>query len=209
MRVDHVGPARRDRLQTAVNGGFEFRYGPDRPFRFDALGAGDRSKIGRRIVDPLPDPTIFDRPIARLGHHFLVDLVVEIRAVVGHDEQRGQTMARGGPQRGDSLQEVAVAQDGHDQPPAVEQRERCADRQAGPCGKTGAAIVAEKIERLAEMISAARPTDRDVGEADISRAAQLLQRDFDVARCDLAVEAASQAALQSLFRRLSRAGATC
>ena len=79
-------------------------------------------------------------PIAHAGHSFLMQFVVEERAVVGdHDQERNAVMCRR-PQRGDAHQEIAIAADRDRQTAAAFERQRCADRNTGPAADAAAAV---------------------------------------------------------------------
>ena len=93
--------------------------------------------------DALADPAVLDRPVAHARDALLVHFVVVERAVVGDDDQQRDAVVRRGPERGDAHQEIAVAADRDRQPPAAFERQRRADRDAGPAADAAAAVGAE------------------------------------------------------------------
>ena len=83
------------------------------------------------------------RPIADAGDALLMQLVVEERAVVADHEQQGNAVMHRGPDRGVAHHEVAVAADRDRQPARALERERRADRIAGPAADAAAALRAD------------------------------------------------------------------
>ena len=81
-----------------------------------------------------------------------------------------------GPDRGDAHAVVAVAADRDRQPARALERERGADRVAGPAADAAAALGADVIERMVERPGGAVPGQRQVGERHVTFADRGLER---------------------------------
>src|SRR6267154_400247 len=67
----------------------------DRAEALRALRARQRGEVDVGLRDALADPAVLHRPRADAGDPFLVQFVIEERAIVGdHDEQRDAVMHR-------------------------------------------------------------------------------------------------------------------
>src|SRR5256885_7549796 len=132
----------------------EIGHGPDAE---RALRAGHRREVDVGLVDALADPLVLDRPAALVRHALLVELVVVEGAVVGNDEQARDAVVRGGPQRRDAHQEIAVAEDPRHHPAAVLERERSSHDHARTGADAAAAVAAKVVERVLEVAVWAAP----------------------------------------------------
>ena len=91
---------------------------------------------------------------------------------------------RRGPERRAALHEIAVAEDRDGHPSRVQQRQPGPDRIAGTGAQPAAAVIAEVIERLREVVGIARPAERHPGQGDFPLALDPVERPGDVARRD-------------------------
>src|SRR5262245_17044680 len=127
-----------------------------------ALRARHGCKIDIGLGNALTDPTVLHGAIAHAGHSFLMQFVVEERAVIGdHDQERNAVMCRR-PQGGDPHQEIAIAADCNRQPVAASQCQRCANRNARTATDAAAAIRAEIVKRMIEGPAGTVPGQRYV-----------------------------------------------
>src|SRR5665213_210556 len=112
----------------------------DRPNADRALRLGKLGDVGRRVFHAQTDPTVLDLATARARHIFLVQFVVEIGSVVVDDHQQRNAMVRRAPDRSRAHAEVAVAEHRDGVTALIGQRQRRADRKAGPGAQAAAAI---------------------------------------------------------------------
>src|SRR5262249_42646400 len=86
-----------------------------------ALRARHGRKIDIRLGNALADPAVLHGTIAHASHSFLVQFVVEERAVIGdHDQKRNAVLCRR-PQCSAPHQEIAIAADCDRHPAAASQ----------------------------------------------------------------------------------------
>ena len=120
--------------------------------------------------DALADPAVLRRPRADARDALLMQLVVEERAVVGHDDQERDLVMRRGPDRGVAIMKSPSPQTATTKPARAFQRERGADRIAGAAADAAAAFRADIIERMAERPGRTVPGQRDVRERHVALA---------------------------------------
>ena len=76
-------------------------------------GAGHLRNVNFGLAHALANPFVLGRAVALFGHALLVQLVVEERVVVAHDQQQRNAVAHRRPHGGVAHQKVAVANQGH------------------------------------------------------------------------------------------------
>src|SRR5262245_57239223 len=96
-----------------------------------ALGFGHLGDVGQRVLDAQSDPAVRGLAAAPPCDIVLMQLVIEIGAVVVDQDQQRNAMAHGGPDRGRAHAEIAVAEHRDGVAAHVVERERGADRDAG------------------------------------------------------------------------------
>ena len=102
-----------------------------------------------------------------MRYALLVELVVVEGAVVGDDEQARDAIVRGGPQRRDPHQEIAVAENPRHHPAAVLERERSPHDHARARADATAAVAAKVVERVLEVAIGAVPSQGQACQANV------------------------------------------
>src|SRR5262249_10448525 len=178
-RIDHAHLALAGQLHALGDGARELRRVGDRADTLRTLRHRQQGQIDVRLVDPLADPLVLNRPAAHAGHALLVRLVVVERPVVAHDEETRQTVVRRCPQGGEPHQVVAVADEPDDDATRVLERQRGAHGDARPGADAPASVAADVVEWVREVAAVARPAERQPGEANIDAGGRLVQRRRD------------------------------
>src|SRR4029079_487413 len=129
-----------------------------------ALRARHAREIDVGLGNALPDPAVFDWPIAHPGDTFLMQFVVEEGAIIGDDDQQWTALMRRGPERRHAHQEIAVAADRDRKAAAAFQRQCRGDRTARTAADAATAIRDARAERMIESPGCAIPRKRHVGE---------------------------------------------
>ena len=119
QRIDKIpaalgndGGAFFERFHQAVGGGH-------RRFAVESLGPRHGNQIDVGVIDLLADPTVLRRTATHVRDSLLMQLVVEIRAVIRrHDHYRNVEMS-GGPQSVDTHEIIAIADDTDGEPPGI------------------------------------------------------------------------------------------
>ena len=87
-----------DRLDGPIQGiGQGFKVG-NGSFRLQTLGAAYARHINGRILNAGSDPLVLFRAISMSGDRLLMFLAVSKGPIVGHDDQNGDLVSRGGPE---------------------------------------------------------------------------------------------------------------
>src|ERR1700686_1780046 len=117
-------------------GGLGHRADADRALRLGELG-----DVGRGVFHAQPDPAVLGLPPARARDRVLMQLVIEIGAIIVDQDQERNAMARGGPDRGRPHAEIAVAQHRDGVAALLVEPDRGADREAGSGAAAAAAVL--------------------------------------------------------------------
>ena len=117
------------------------------------------------IGNPLANPAVFGRPVAHAGDAFLMQLVIEERAVIADHKQQRNAIVHRRPDRGHAHAEIAVTADRDRQAAGAFERQRRAYRNARPAADAAAAFRADVVERVAEWPRGSVPGQRQDGSA--------------------------------------------
>jgi hypothetical protein len=183
-RVDQVWLATFDRLKAPLQRRDQVARLADGPLGRDAVITRETCDVDRRIVDPLADPPVLDRPVTCLRHELLLDLVREIRPVVGDDDQDRDLVVRGRPHRRGRAEELAVPHDADADPVAavILQGERRPDRHPGAGPHAPAAVISQVVHRFVERVGASGPVERQPGETQLAAAAKIVEGTAEIAQ---------------------------
>src|SRR5690242_14810282 len=125
--VDDGNRAGLDRGNGLRKRGREIGDGGHRTEALRALRARHGCEIDVGLGNALPDPAVLDGTIAHAGDAFLMQFVVEERAIIGDDDEQRNAVMRRCPERRHAHQEIAVAADSDREAAAVFQCERRTD----------------------------------------------------------------------------------
>src|SRR5205814_10026862 len=95
-----------------------------------ALRPPERGAVDIGIRNPLPYPTVLRWAITYARDPLLMELIVEVRAVVADDQNKRDPIVHGRPDRGHAHAEVTVAANPNRQPSRAFERERGANGDA-------------------------------------------------------------------------------
>src|SRR2546426_5584362 len=159
-RVDHANLAVEHCADALSDGLPELGGLGDRADALGPLSHREHGEVDVRLVDPLADPLVLDRPAPHAGDALLVRLVVVERAIVADDQETGNLVMRGRPQRRDAHQVVAVAHETDGNAARALERQRGSHRDAGPRSDAASAVAAEVVERMREVAGFTPPAQR-------------------------------------------------
>src|ERR1051326_5902107 len=164
--LEHVDAFLDRRLDV---GGFGDRADADSALRFGEFG-----NVRRRVLHAQADPAVLDLAAAGARHVLLMQLVVEIGAVVVDQHQERDAVMRGAPDRSGAHAEIAVAQHRDGVAALLGERERRADRQAGARAQTAAAVLAQIRHAVVQRPQIERPAAAERAERDVLRIVELV-----------------------------------
>src|SRR5215475_6336326 len=202
VEIDHADAARLEHGDALGDRGLDFRRGGDRSDADGTLRLRQLGDVRRRVVHTQPDPTILRLAPARARHGLLMQLVVEIGAVVVDQHQQRDAVAHRGPDRRRTHAEVAVAEHRYGVTAESLQRERRADREPGPGAEPAATVLAEISEPILERPDVDRPAPPKRAEADVLGIIEFrAQGRSDVLHCNSVTVAGQSVAGFGLRRR--------
>src|SRR5579883_448235 len=140
--------------------------------RADADGAlrlRELGDIGAWILQAQADPTVLGLAPARSRDSVLVQLIVEVGAIVVDQYQQRNAVPRRCPDRGRTHAEIAVAQHRDGVTPLIVERDSSADRQTRTRAEPAAAVLAQIGHAALDRPDVERPTAPERAEGDLVR----------------------------------------